>query len=188
MYEVEVKVPASLEAVSARLSALGATSRGRVAQVDTYYDAPHRSFEETDEALRIRTERALDGDGDTAEETRITYKGPLLEAASKSREEFETAVDDGETMAEILASLGFEPAATVRKERDRYELERGGNEYAITLDAVHEVGEFVEVETDLERESGLEEAREGAYAVLERLDLDPDEQVRTSYLELLLDA
>ncbi|ELZ16534.1 adenylyl cyclase CyaB [Haloterrigena salina JCM 13891] len=179
MYEVEVKVPAELEAVRDRLEDLGATRKRTVVQADTYYDAPHRSFPETDEALRIRRESSDDGD-----ESRITYKGPLLDDESKSREEFETGVDDGETMDAVLTSLGFEAAATVRKERERYGLDG----YTVTLDAVDDVGEYVEVETEVATEDELESAREGAYDVLERLDLDPDDQLRTSYLGLLLES
>ena len=181
MYEVEVKVPADLERVRSRLTALEATEVGRVMQADTYYDAPHRSFPETDEALRLRVESRPD---EADEETRITYKGPLLDADSKSREEFETAVGDGETMDAVLTNLGFEPVATVRKERERFDLEG----YTVTLDAVDDVGEFVEVEIEVDREADLESAREGAFGVLERLGLDPDDQRRTSYLELLLDS
>ncbi|MDG5759509.1 class IV adenylate cyclase [Natronococcus sp. A-GB1] len=180
MYEVEVKVPADLEAVRARLDGLEATATGAVVQADTYYDAPHRSFPETDEALRIRTER-LEDDPD---ETRLTYKGPLVDDASKSREEVETAVGDGEKVDAVLTKLGFEPAATVRKERERFELEG----YTITLDSVDDVGEYVEVETEVDDESELENAREGAFDVLERLGLDSDDQLRTSYLELLLES
>ncbi|THE64938.1 class IV adenylate cyclase [Salinadaptatus halalkaliphilus] len=192
MYEVEVKVPADLEVVSDRLEALGASRERAIVQADTYYDAPHREFAETDEALRIRRESTFGSDVGVA---RITYKGPLLDDESKSREEFETGVDDGETMAAVLTNLGFDPAATVRKERERYRLEPDTLEaetpaypYTITLDAVEDVGEYVEVETDVEREADLEPAREGAYTVLERLDLDPDDQLRTSYLGLLLDS
>ena len=181
MYEVEVKVPADLERVRSRLTALEATDVGRVVQADTYYDAPHRSFPETDEALRLRVESRPD---EADEETRITYKGPLLDTDSKSREEFETAVGDGETMDAVLTNLGFEPVATVRKERERFDLEG----YTVTLDAVDDVGEFVEVEIEVDREADLESAREGAFGVLERLGLDPDDQRRTSYLELLLDS
>lgn len=185
MYEVEVKVPAAHAAVRERLETLEAESLGRVVQVDTYYDAPHREFVETDEALRIRRESVLAGDeGERAFENRITYKGPLLEAESKSREEFETGVDDGETMAAILEHLGFDPAATVRKERERYDLDG----YTVTLDDVDDVGEYVEVELDVDREADLECAREGAYDVLERLELDPGDQIRTSYLGLLLES
>ncbi|WP_339103816.1 class IV adenylate cyclase [Haloterrigena salinisoli] len=181
MYEVEVKVPADLEAVRDRLGDLGATRKRAVVQADTYYDAPHRSFPETDEALRIRRESIPD---DETAESRITYKGPLLDDESKSREEFETGVDDGETMDAVLTSLGFEAAATVRKERERYGLEG----YTVTLDAVDDVGEYVEVETEVAAEADLESAREGAYEVIERLDLDPDDQLRTSYLGLLLES
>jgi adenylate cyclase, class 2 len=180
MYEVEVKVPADLESIRERLDELGATPHGVVAQVDTYYDAPHRSFPDTDEALRIRSERLADA----ADETRLTYKGPLLDDDSKSREEIETAVADGEKADGILAHLGFEPAATVRKERERFALDG----YTITLDSVEDVGEYVEVEREVANEADLDSAREGAFEVLDRLELDPEAQIRTSYLGLLLES
>ncbi|AGB37373.1 class IV adenylate cyclase [Natronococcus occultus] len=179
MYEVEVKVPADLETVRDRLAELGATPTGAVVQVDTYYDAPHRSFPETDEALRIRTERPEDA----PDETRLTYKGPLLDETSKSREEVETAVGSGEKVDTVLTKLDFEPAATVRKDRERFALEG----YTITLDSVEDVGDYVEVEREVDDEDALEDAREGAFDVLERLGLDPGAQIRTSYLGLLLE-
>lgn len=176
MYEVEVKVAADLAAVAERLDELGATQTGDVVQVDTYYDAPHRDFAETDEALRVRRETR---EGDT--EARITYKGPLVEAESKTREEHETGVDDGETADEIFENLGFTPAATVEKDRQFYRYDG----YTVTLDDVEGVGEFVEVETEAD-ESGVEAAREGAFEVLRELRLDPQDQTRTSYLGMLL--
>ena len=177
MYEVELKVPASLDRVRDRLSELGATDRGPVEQIDTYYDAPHRSFPDTDEALRLRDERDPKG-----ERTALTYKGPLIETASKSREEVQTGVESGEAADTLLRRLGFDPAATVSKRRERYELDG----YTVTLDEVEDVGEFVEVETAADSEE-IDEARTGAIDVLHRLDLDADEQIRTSYLELALE-
>ncbi|MCL9813162.1 class IV adenylate cyclase [Natranaeroarchaeum aerophilus] len=178
MYEVELKVRADHETVLQRLDELDADRENHIQQEDTYYDAPHRDFTETDEALRIR--RVSRPDDDYSVE-RVTYKGPLLEAESKSREEFETRVEDGDTMAEILQRLGFSPAATVTKERTEFAFDG----YTITLDRVEGLGEFVEVETETES-ADIETAREGAWTVLDRLDLDPDEQIRTSYLGLLL--
>ncbi|MFD1564804.1 class IV adenylate cyclase [Haloarchaeobius amylolyticus] len=180
MYEVEVKVPAELGVVRDRLEALEAARVGSVVQADTYYNAPHRDFAETDEALRIRSERSDDG----TEETRVTYKGPLVDEETKTREEFETGIEDDETIDAILTSLDFEPTATVRKDRERFSLDG----YTVTLDSVDGVGEYVEVETEVAGESDLEAAREGAYDVLERLELDPDDQLRTSYLGLLLES
>ncbi|MFB6088012.1 MAG: class IV adenylate cyclase [Haloarculaceae archaeon] len=177
MYEVELKVRADHGPVRDRLASLDARPLGSVVQEDVYYDAPHRDFAETDEALRIRHERT-----EADDRTELTYKGPLLEAESKSREEHETGVTDPKATEGILAGLGFEPAATVRKERERFELDG----YTVTLDAVDDLGEFVEVETETD-DAAIEKAREGAVAVLEDLGLQPDDQIRTSYLGLLLE-
>ncbi|MFC6717479.1 class IV adenylate cyclase [Natrialbaceae archaeon GCM10025810] len=181
MYEVEVKVPASLESVRERLEELGADREGVVIQEDTYYDAPHRAFAETDEALRIRRESRPETD---AAETKLTYKGPLVDDRSKTREEVETGVESAGDVDAILTNLGFDAAATVRKERERFSVDG----YVVTLDDVDGVGEYVEVETDAETEADLESARDGAFTLLERLGLDPTDQVRTSYLGLLLEG
>lgn len=190
MYEVEVKVRADHDAVRERLTALDAQSLGTVVQVDTYFDAPHRDFAATDEALRIREVRAVENADTSAldpeaaledAESRLTYKGPLVESTAKTREEFETKVADSATGRTILDRLGFEPVATVRKVRERYELDG----YVVTLDDVADLGEFVEVEIEA-TEAEIEQARDGAFEVLSRLGLDPEESIRTSYLELLL--
>ncbi len=59
MYEVEVKLPADIETVAERLDE-PEPNRRTVIQTDTYYDAPHRDFAETDESFRLR--RATRGD------------------------------------------------------------------------------------------------------------------------------
>jgi adenylate cyclase class 2 len=178
MYEVELKLRASHDAVRERLDALDAKRVDAVTQVDTYYDAPHRDFAETDEALRIRREER----GDEAT-TRVTYKGPLVEAASKTRKEVETGVADADRFDDILGALGFSPAAVVEKERERYTLDG----YTVTLDTVADLGEFVEIEREA-TETELESVREGAVAHLRDLELNPGDQIRTSYLGLLLDS
>jgi len=200
MYEVEVKVPADHGDVRTALDGAGAERLGTVAQSDTYYDAPHRDFAETDEAFRVRTvasaaegfergealaaavDAVLSGDARAGGETRVTYKGPLVEAESKTREEFETTVGDATEMAAILDGLGFEAAADVRKLRTKFRVA----EFTVLLDAVEGVGDYVEVETEVDTEAEIEAARDGAYDVLRDLGLDPTEQVRTSYLGLRL--
>lgn len=176
MYEVELKVPAKHARIRERLAALDAEHVADVTQIDTYFDAPHRDFAQTDEALRIRRETR-----DTASTAYVTYKGPLVEAGSKTREEIETTVEDGTVAKELLQRLGFQPAATVEKSRSVYRYA----EYTIALDDVETLGTFVEVETESEV---IEPAREGAQALLAELGLNPDEHVRQSYLELLLEG
>ena len=196
MYEVELKLRADHESLRAALDDAGATPERRVRQVDTYYDAPHRDFAETDEALRLREETrervGESGGADTrdpadsadAATTQLTYKGALVEAASKTREEHETEVLDADEAAGVLAGLGFEPAAVVEKERTFFGLDG----YTVSLDRVDGLGEFVEVEAEAAERDAVAEVREGAAAVLRDLGLDPDDQIRTSYLGLLLDA
>jgi adenylate cyclase class 2 len=178
MYEVELKVRTSHDAVRERLDALGAEGVGTVTQVDTYYDAPHRDFAETDEALRIRRETR-----DDEVTTRVTYKGPLVEEASKTRKEVETGIADADRFDDILDALGFSPAAVVEKKRERYALDG----YTVTLDTVSDLGEFVEIEREAP-EAEVESVREGAVDRLRDLGLNPDDQIRTSYLGLLLDS
>lgn len=187
MYEVEIKVPAAHDEVRSALVAAGAERLDKFRQVDTYYDAPHRDFAETDEALRLRRETpSLDEDSaeTAAATTKLTYKGPLIEAESKTREEHETVVADDEAAAAILDGLGFEPAARVEKDRTFFAL----NGYTVSLDHVDGLGEFVEIEAETTESDDVADVREGAAAVLRSLGLDPDEQIRTSYLGLLLDA
>ncbi len=191
MFEVELKVRADHEAVRDRLAAVDATREAVVRQTDTYYDAPDRSFAETDEALRIRREEPADPpvspparDADPAADAvvELTYKGPKVDDTSKTRVEHETTVGDGAATDSLLRGLGYDPAATVAKARERYALPEG----TVTLDAVAGLGTFVEVETDVADESAVPAARDRLRALLRDLDLDPDAGIRTSYLGLRL--
>jgi adenylate cyclase class 2 len=193
MFEVEIKVPADVDAVRERLRRAGAERVGSRRQRDDYYDAPHRDFAETDEALRVRSETPLpDGTGSTdaaddtdptgPETTKITYKGPLLDEGSKTRAEHETEVADREAAAGILSGLGFEPAAVVEKRREFWTYDG----FTVTLDAVDGLGEFVEIERAVDDEAAIETVRNDALDALDRLGLDGGDQVRTSYLGLLL--
>ena len=181
MYEVELKAPADHDAVRDRLDAIGATRLDSVTQTDVYYDASHRSFAKTDEALRLRRERPTDSPADDGSSA-LTYKGPLVETETKTRAEIETGVEDGDATDELLMKLGFEPTATVTKRRERYRL-RG---YTVTLDTVEELGSFVEVERMAETED-LDDAGAGIVSILEALGVDADDGTTTSYLEMVLD-
>lgn len=185
MYEVELKVPADHDAAREQLEDAGAKPLESVRQVDTYYDAPDRNFAETEEALRVRRETTEGG----LSSVYLTYKGPLVDEGSKTRVEAETTVDDDDEMDAILGGLGYEAAARVVKERDRFEL--GG--WLVALDTVDGLGEFVEVERETDHaleddDDAMESARREATEVLSTLGLDADDQVRTSYLGLLLDS
>lgn len=81
MYEVEQKYPvADVAELEGRLGDAGALWHGVVEQVDRYFGHPSRDFAVTDEALRLRS---------TADGVVITWKGPRLDAAAKTRREIE---------------------------------------------------------------------------------------------------
>jgi len=85
-------------------------------------------------------------------------------------------------MAGVLSGLGFEPAAVVEKRREFWSFAG----FTVTLDAVDGVGEFVEIEREVDDESAIEATRDEALEALDRLGLDGDSQIRTSYLGLML--
>jgi len=184
--EVEVKYRAPDPAgVLAKLLALGAERASEADEADHYFNGPDRDYKQTDEAFRIRR---------TAADTRLTYKGPKREAATKTRREVEVRVGDGreETaagLAELLVCLGFRPVAVVRKRRVVYHLDRpvGGRPRTIDvcLDEVERVGSFVEVEL-VAAEAEFEAAKAAVLGLA--ADLGLTEQERRSYLGLLLEA
>lgn len=172
MLEVEAKfaVP-DLESVRNRLVRLEARMITRQKERDVYYNAPHRDFGETDEALRVRYDDA----GST-----VTYKGPKVRVGSaKAREEFNLAVESGETLEALLSRLGFRRAATVSKVREIYEM----GDLTVTLDDVDDLGTFIEIEILTESDRDDAAARIGATAKELGVDGPP---IYTSYLEMLL--
>jgi adenylate cyclase class 2 len=175
MYEVEFKLRASHEEIRPRLVEMDAEPLQSVVQEDTYYNAPNRDFTATDETLRVREQRS----GETT--SRLTYKGPLVDDQSKTREELETEIEDSETARAILTAVGFEPIAIVEKKREHFSLDG----YMVTLDTVQSLGEFIEVETQT-HEDEIVSARDGAQSLLVDLGLEPDAGIRTSYLDLIL--
>jgi adenylate cyclase class 2 len=186
MLEVEVKYRApNPAAVRARLLALGARRAWEADEADHYFNGPDRDYRQTDEAFRIRR---------TAEDTRLTYKGPKREAATKTRKEVEVTVGDGRAetateMSELLVCLGFRPVAVVRKKRVAYHLDRpvGGKPRAVEVcfDEVEKVGSFVEVELVAE-ESAFEDAKAAVLGLATELGLT--DQERRSYLGMLLET
>lgn len=147
-------------------------------QVDQYFAHPARDFSRTDEALRIRTV----GGGSF-----VTYKGPKLDTATKTRRELELPLDGadvgGRRFAELLAALGFTPVAIVRKQRRTFHLDHEGRQVEGALDEVDSVGVYVELELTA-GEADLPLAQRIVSSLASELELGPSE--RRSYLELLL--
>jgi adenylate cyclase class 2 len=178
-YEVEQKYRlADAAAIERRLRELGACNGQTMTQVDQYFNHPARDFATTDEALRLRQ---------IGEANFITYKGPKLDATTKTRKELELPLPPGAAMAaayaELLQALGFRHVAEVRKVRRTLHLTWQDREIEIAIDEVNSLGTFLEIELTAE-EATLDAAKKCLASLAVELQLTQHE--RRSYLELLL--
>jgi adenylate cyclase class 2 len=181
VFEVEQKFPVDEPAgLMRRFEALGAVWRDPQSQIDHYLAHPCRDFAATDEALRVRR---------VGERNWITYKGPKLDSATKTRGEIELPLPPGPRHAqaalELFSALGFQPVLEVRKQRRPGSLIWQGWSVELALDEVASLGTFLE----LEIVAGLQEiepARASLTALAHQLGLRDSQ--RRSYLEMLLEA
>lgn len=176
MIEVEVKASVKdFESIQKKLAEIGAVKIKMEHQKDVYFNAPHRDFAETDEALRIR---------EVPEKGYIrfilTYKGAKMDDISKTRKEIEVDVLEAKNMALILENLGFRRAATVKKDRDIYHMD----DFIITLDTVYDVGTFVEIEKEAHEGDDTKKSLEDIFKIYSRLGIEEGFE-RRSYLELM---
>jgi adenylate cyclase class 2 len=179
MLEIEMKFPVTdFATLRRRLADWGASAPATREDVDQYVNAPDRDFARTDEALRLRR---------IGPHNFVTYKGPKLDAQTKTRTEIEVPLADGDAAARdfaaLLTHLGYRPTAVVRKRRTIYHLERQGFDMEVCLDEVEQVGTFVELEIQAPEEA-LEQGRRVLLETAAELGLGASE--RRSYLELLL--
>ncbi len=176
MIEVEVKAHTpDISNVARKLRAIGAQWIKEESQEDLYFNAPHKDFAKTDEALRVR--KVAD---DQFKKTFITYKGAKMDELSKTRVEIEIGVEDPLRAAAIFENLDFRAVATVKKHRTIYSFD----DLIITLDRVQGAGDFVEIEKDIEEGEDYQEVLNHIFAVYEKLGITEGFE-RRSYLEIL---
>ena len=180
-YEVELKfrVP-DLAAFSRQLAGQGTPISLSQEEIDVYFAHPARDFVRTDEALRIRRK---------ADANYITYKGPKIDATTKTRREIELTLGTGDdafqSWKSLLEAIGFRPVAEVRKSRRKATVPWQGRTVDVSLDDVAGVGTFVEFELVAE-EADVEAARMCITSLAESLGRTQGE--RRSYLEMLLEG
>lgn len=183
MYEVELKFRmADPAAVECRLEELAARFGPPVTQVDRYFSHPCRDFSRTDEALRLRR---------TGDEVRVTWKGPRLDAGTKTRREIELPLAVGPGMAAtldhwttLLEALGFRVVREVAKVRRSARLEWQGAVVEAAIDTVVGLGGYLELEIQA-GEADLPLARSQLAALALQLDAGVAEP--RSYLEMLIE-
>ena len=183
-YEVEVKIAIdSYDEMEQRILNVGAEKINREVQIDSYYDHPCRTFQDTDEALRVRSRQPL---GKEEVDSRnglveLTYKGPKIDRTTKTRIESSAMLNDSVEITSILENLSFKLVANVTKKRQFFSLPS----ITISIDDVEDVGLFMELESVVKTKD-VDHARENIFTLMEKLGLDPSQSIRESYLELYM--
>ena len=123
-------------------------------------------------------------------ENRVTYKGPRLEGPTKTREEIEITLAEGEEAFEQLSrlfeNLGFRPVATIRKERTTFHLSDPPHRIEVTLDRAEGWAISPRSRSSRGSESELPAAQGAVLALAGELGLTEVEP--RSYLRMALEA
>jgi adenylate cyclase class 2 len=168
--ELKVKIP-SPDPVREQLKRKHAEFQGKAHEHDIFYNAPHRDFGVTDEAVRVRY---------TDDRAVVTYKGPKIKKFGlKAREELNFGVESGVAFETMLLRLGFTRTTEVNKWRENFRL---GNA-TISLDDVDGLGTFAEIEVIAENDADNPTVR------IEKIAQEigvVGEPILESYLELIL--
>jgi adenylate cyclase class 2 len=166
-------------AIFTRLRGIGAEYWSRVNIEDTYYDSKDGTLTKKGMSLRHRSEFS-DMFGPPLHANHfLTVKGPK---EGDERKEVELGcVPKVEAITGFLHALGFSAIATVQKSRTTW-IRMG---YNVSVDEVEGLGNFVEIEFigKEDRPYLMERGQIEDLAFL-LLGLDPEDEVKESYLEM----
>jgi len=150
---------------SARLAVIaagGVPLHGRRLQDDCLLDTADGFLRQRRSVLRVRRESGT---------SLLTFKGPVLPAPMKLREELQTVVGDGTLMLSLLAELGYRVWFRYQKYREEFALE----DVIVAVDETP-VGTYVEVEG----------GERGIAAATEALGRRPSDYLLDSYRGLFV--
>ena len=179
MIEAELKARvANPESVRQLLiAATGDPERAEYA--DTYFDRSGELSRESRE-LRIRTITTPLGARHL-----LTYKGVVLDQASGSKTEAETAVEDRNAAEALLSGLGYTPTIAFVKRCENYQLTTmTGRPVLATLVTVPELdGTYLEIETMADGETDMRAALDELRVVLLDLGISPGALTTEQYTD-----
>ena len=181
IFEVELKYAlANRDELLEKLKSFQARRVGIVSQKDIYFNHPSRDFAQTDEAVRIRL---------TDDKTILTYKGPKLDSATKTRKELEISLaaenSNHRDIEDFLLATGFRKVRSVEKNRECWTLTWEKHSVDLAIDDVKDLGLFLEIEMQA-KEASLESTRHSLLQLATALKLN--DPIMQSYLELLLEC
>lgn len=164
--EVEIKFRIDdIQALAAGLPAAGfRLITPRTHEVNTLYDQPEATLRQRGALLRLR---------EYGPKWTLTYKDKAVPQLGphKSRREFETQVESGEAMAQVLEGLGYKPSFRYEK----YRSEWSDSDGHVVLDETP-IGNFGEIEGP----------PQWIDATARRLNIARENYLKESYAELFV--
>ncbi len=192
MIEVEIKVKIEdPENIEKKFLEFNGKYKLSLIHEDTYFNMPRglRNLARTDEALRVRKSESYNKNNKSFPHSTkyyFTYKGSKIDKETKTRNELEVKVDDGNILKKILKILGFREIFTVKKQRELYEFDFNGYKIEALIDYIPILDEyFIEVEYIAESDNDLEKIRQLLFKFLEQFGIEKERSIRKSYLELI---
>jgi adenylate cyclase class 2 len=150
---------------------------------DTYYDWPSRELSAGGRELRLRLIEADDG-----QQAVLTYKEPAVDAASGSKPEYETRVDDPAVADVMLCGLGLVHLVEFEKRCTNYRFSAKGRQMVATVVRVPELDStFIELET-MTDEGSTPAALADVRTVLGELGILQADLTSEQYTEAVLKA
>jgi len=169
--EIEAKMKVdSFDAISRRLTEVGAAKAGEAIETNVFFDTDDRSLLAADQGLRLRTTIAMPSG---EKKHTITFKGPRQHGPLKSREEKELGVVDAKDAIALLEVLRFHRVLSFEKKRQSWKLA----DCMVELDELPHLGLYVEIEGPKE---------ESVMKVRETLHLTDKPIIKASYVALLM--
>ncbi|MHA2008465.1 MAG: class IV adenylate cyclase [Promethearchaeota archaeon] len=194
MIEVEIKVGIlNPDQIRKKFLENNGTYKLSLHHEDTYFNMPSglRDFKQTDEALRLRKSIRFDKNNKLkSQETEyfITYKGKKIDLLTKTRKEIDIRIESVNQMKDMLKMLGFQEVLIVKKERELYEFLFKNLRIEALIDYIPILKRhFVEVEYLCETNEKVNDFREILFDFLSTFNINRDESIRKSYLELIFE-
>jgi adenylate cyclase, class 2 len=148
---------------------------------DTYYDRPDRDLTATGRELRLRI---VDTSGQR--QSLLTYKEAAVDAASGSKPEHETRVENPAAIDVLLRGLGLEHLVAFEKHCTNYRFTVEGRDMLATVVTVPEIdGTFIELEV-MTGPDGTDAALASIRSVLTRLGITSDDLTTEQYTDAVM--
>lgn len=171
MREIEIKLRVdNLEELEKKLTDSGLVISKEITQHDVVYSKDtsifSRMLKEGEIVMRIRRENGV---------AKITLKQQKTNELDNT--EHETEVGDGDTMHQILLTLGWKPEIEVKKVRKKGKM----GDYEICLDKVEELGEFIEIEKMVDDNADAQQVIKELFEVAKSLGLSEKDEEKRGY-------